>query len=130
MLMKLPPPLALKRRHGVNGGQVDALHVDGVAAVELVLADFERRAVAVRPAGVVDHRVELAVALHSGVHQRLDLGGFRHVGLEEGRVATGAQDFLDHLVAQRFVDVIDDDARAFGRQPQARCPRQCRRRRP
>jgi len=58
------------------------------------------------------------VALHSGVHQRLDLSGFRHVGLEEGRVATGAQDFLDHLVAQRFVDVIDDDAGAFSRQAQ------------
>src|SRR6218665_420456 len=46
------------RRHGVDGAQVDAFHVDGVDLVELVFADFEQGAVAVCPAGVVDHHVE------------------------------------------------------------------------
>ena len=57
------------------------------------------------------------MALDRGIDQRLDLGRLGDVGGEEGGPAAGAQDGFDHLFAERGVDVVDDDLRAFGRQP-------------
>src|SRR6185312_9396476 len=106
-----------KHRHGVYGGEIDALDVDGVALVELVLADLQRRAVAVRPARVVDHHVEPAVALHGCIDERLYVGGLRDVGGEERGSAAGLHDLVDDLFTRRRVDVIDDDLGPLGRQP-------------
>src|SRR6218665_925002 len=101
------------RRHGVDGAQVDAFHVDGVDLVELVFADFEQGAVGVCRAGVVDHHVEPPVAAQGFVDQGLDLGGAGHVGLEEAGCAACGGDVGHHALAAGGIDVVDYDFAAF-----------------
>ena len=61
IVMNTPLSLRAEVRHRVPRGQEQALHVDAVDPVELVLGHVEHRLVAVRGAGVVDDDVEVAV---------------------------------------------------------------------
>ncbi|MDT4861431.1 hypothetical protein FQZ97_960370 [compost metagenome] len=97
----------------MHGGQVDALDVDRVAAVEIVLAHVQRGLVAVRPAGVVDHHVQFAVALERGLHQCFHVGRFRHVTGDEGCASARGHDGGGHAFAVGRVDVVHDDLGAF-----------------
>jgi hypothetical protein len=109
--------LRAEHRRGVHGREVQAFHVDREAAVELVFAHFERRAVAVCPAGVVDHHVEPAECLQRLGHQRLHVGGTGHVcGAEDG-VTTGAADRGGDPFAGRGLDVVDHHTGTFLGQP-------------
>ena len=69
-----------ENRRGVNGGEVNAFDIDGVALVEIVFTDIQCGLVAVCPAGIVDHHVELAVALHGGIDQGFDFSGLGDIG--------------------------------------------------
>ncbi|MCY1375981.1 hypothetical protein D9M69_634350 [compost metagenome] len=66
-----------------------------------------------RPAGVVDHRVELAVAVERGLHQRFHVGRLRHVARDKRRPPACCHDGSGHTFTIFNVDVVDDDLRAF-----------------
>ena len=100
----------------MDGRQVDTFHVDGIDLVELVLAHLQHRAVAVGPARVVDHGVELAVTLHGGIHQRLHLGRAGHVGLHKLRRTPRRHDLVHHPLPAHGVDVVHRDAGSFAGQ--------------
>ena len=72
--------LRAKHRHGVQGREVNAFDIDGVAAVKVGFADLERGLVAVRPAGIVDHHIQPAVLPHGVCHQCFHLLALCHIG--------------------------------------------------
>src|SRR5690606_591133 len=106
-------------RHGVDGAPVDALHVDGVDLVELGLAHFQHGAVAVRPAGVVDHHVQAPAEVLRGLHQTRPVVAARDVGGDVARLPTGRHDVGGDFFAQGRLDVVDDHHRPLDRQPRA-----------
>ena len=66
--------------------------------------------------------VEPAVGLDRHIDHRLGVGGLGHVGARKNRLAAGRADRRHGLLATRFVDIDDHDARAllgkeFGRRP-------------
>ena len=107
-----------KHRHGVHGGEVNAFHIDGVAAVKVGFADLECRLVAVRPTGVVDHHVQPAVLGHGVRDQRFDLIALRHIGCKKRSLSAGAHDAAYHPLALARVNVVDHHVGAFLRQAQ------------
>ena len=100
----------------MDGAEVDALDVDGVDLVELVFAHLQHGAVAVRPACVVHHHIELAKQALGLGHHGLDLGRLGHVRLEERCLAACGGDLCHHTLAARGVDVIDQHLGTFLRQ--------------
>jgi hypothetical protein len=93
-----------KHRGRVDGREVNALHVDRIAAVEFVFAHVESRAVAVCPAGVVDHHIEAAKLLHGHLHQGLNLIGLRDVGRHKDGLATCGHDLGCDFLPQCGLD--------------------------
>ena len=89
----------------MDGGEVDALHVDCVDAVEFGLGDFQVRLVAMRPAGVVHYDIELCARRADELRPVV---AFRDVGLDERAVG-----LLCHALARTLIDVVNDDVRAF-----------------
>ena len=117
MVMNTPFRLLAEMRHRVPRGQEEALHVDAVDPVELLLGHVEHRLVAVRRAGVVDDDVEVAERrrARSG-RARATSASLRHVAGAEPRAAAGRDDLLRDALAARGVDVVDDDLRALVRE--------------
>ena len=93
------------------GGEERALQVDADDAVEIGLVEIEKIARG-KNAGVVDQHVDLAVDGQHRRHEVVDRRLVADVAGDEAHRAEAAQR-LDRRRAAVFVDVGDDDARAF-----------------
>src|SRR5438105_9467143 len=67
-----------------------------------------------RRAGVVYNRRQAAECREREIDESLDIGIDGDVAGEKLRVAARANDRIDRFGAMRFMDVVDDDFRAFG----------------
>ena len=103
-------------RHRVPRGEEQALHVDAIDPVELLLGHVEQRLVAVRRARVVDDDVEVAIGVERAAHEGFDVGVARDVTRTERRGTAGRGDSERHALRTRRVDVVDDDLRTLLRE--------------
>ena len=108
-------PLLAKHGDQMPRREIDRFHVDGVDAVEFLFADFEHRPVHMGDAGIVDHDVDMAVAIERRRDQLRHVAVARDIGTEIGRAALALRtvDFFRDARAALVVDVVDDELRAF-----------------
>ena len=83
----------------MDGREVNAFDIDGIDLVELLFADLQQGAVAVRPASVVHHHIKPAKVAQGRLHHGLDLVRLRHVRLEEMGDAPCRNDAVCHALA-------------------------------
>ena len=97
----------------MNGGQINTFHVDRVAPVKIIFADFQGGAIAVRPSGVVDHHIQVAPQPHCFLHHRFDIVRACDVCSKKGGSATSRLNFLDHFVTRSGLNVVDQNLGAM-----------------
>ena len=95
------------------------MHLDD--GVPLRNSHFEQGAVA-HDAGVVDHHVNAAEALHASLHQGFGDCGFRHGTWNRGHVAAAGANRFGGFIERGFVGAVDDDRSAFGRRRGGKAP--------
>jgi hypothetical protein len=100
-------------RNDVPRAQEEALHVDLVDPVELLLRDVQHRLVLVRRPGIVDDDMQAAVRRQRELDQVLHVSIPGNVAAAELRVATGLDDSLYRVLAILGVQVVDDDPGAL-----------------
>jgi hypothetical protein len=103
-------------RHRVSRGEEEALHVDPIDPVELVLRHVQHRLVAVRGAGVVHDDVEVAVFVERIADEPRHIGVARDVARTGPGTSAGGDDFVRHALRARGIDVVDDDRGALLRE--------------
>ena len=111
--MMEPPPAPLHLRYGGQGAQENALAVDVHNPVPLLAAGVFQLA-PVADAGVVDQDIQLAVAVHCGLHCRFPLRLAGDVQVHVGGLAAQFANLGLHLLAQVVENVAEDHAGALG----------------
>ena len=91
----------------MDGGEVNAFDIDGVDLVKLCLRHLQCGAVAMRPAGIVDHAIQaLAVGLCK-VHHVRPIRTAGDVSRTRPCLATAGFDLLANTIGTQGVDVVD-----------------------
>jgi hypothetical protein len=88
--------------------------VDPDDRVPLLRGHLRQRPVPEHP-GVVDQPVEPAELAHRGLHQRVGHGHIGDVALDQHGVAAGGLDLVDHLAADRRIELVEHHRGALPR---------------